>query len=448
MSLDGEEHVPAWAIFEDTTFLVKPQQWEIDDGILVPGHRFLPFHSFQLASPDLTLLMDNSEETSSKASAAENASFVSTPRRTLGVPLSRAVIFYTLFGQEALVPLIGMEDEMNARVDFQDAENALVRLSVFDMGDFYRNSAFVAGDYLECRTLDWEEGVFAGEHRRAADITPEVRDNWRRAMEGAFDTMFQFVGRPMDIPAQLQYAYLFGFSQDEDTLADPGGTIGELLEADNTLRFISTGTNSSAIWHSRETPDMQFDPETFTHVPEGITGDLGAILDDIGSSLTAGETEAFMRDALYHGHRKNHAVTRAFSGTQITCAHEEQEQALHRELDKLWRRVSRTYVPAEDALMGPIRSRFLALYEKQLHWIRSLDARKMHPADLPMESMHEVGEFFGMITATVELLNHPEGGDRESLEGINEQLPMLESAGEEILERAEEAVRAAMNRGT
>ncbi len=444
MSVDFEQYVPAWSYFQNATFLVKPQRWEVADGVLVPGHRFLPFHDFRLAAPDLTLLLAGGWDAPNGDDSSREIQFNRASRRTVAVPLSRAVIFYTLFGQEALFSLIGIEDESNAQVDFNDRENALVRLSVFDLGEFYRSSGFAEGDYLECRVLDWEEGLFSGLHRPAAEVSHRLREDWLTTMEDAFREMFDFFDGPMDIPTQLQYAYFLG---DESVLEQPGGTIGELLAADNDLQFAPFGTNSSTIWTAPKVPERPLDPEEFVVEPEGVIGDLEAILEDIGSSLSEGEIEAFMRDELYQGGSKAGAVDRAFSGAHLPFAHEEQEKAFKHELEKLWRRVSRNYVPDRDVSIGPLRSRLLALYEKQLHWIRSLDAREMRPGEIPMEPMQEVGKFFSMITAAIELLNHPDADDPESLAGITDQMPLLESAAVEILDRAEEAVRQVIDRG-
>ena len=39
----GKRYVPAAQIFTGAEFLVTPDGWEIEQGILVPGHRFAPF---------------------------------------------------------------------------------------------------------------------------------------------------------------------------------------------------------------------------------------------------------------------------------------------------------------------------------------------------------------------------------------------------------------------
>jgi hypothetical protein len=457
LSLDADLFTPTWLFFRDALCLVKPQKWEIDDGVLAPGHRLMPFHDPGLPPTRLQLVLeetgaagaaggadaagDSSEGDSSDGTSSEETSSEGglIPRRTVVAPLSRVVTYYSLFGQEALFPLLAMEDRNNAEIDAEDGRNVLVRLSVFDMGDYYHRVGFFEGDYLECRLLDWERGLFAARKRAAAEIPPRRRREWLRAMENAFQGVFEYFRGPTDIPSQLQYAY---YLSDAAILEQPGGTIGELLAADNDLQFARMGSVSSTIWDAPEIPEQAFLPEGVERPLEGVTGDLDEMLLDIGLSLSSGEIEAFMRDALFHGMKEEDAVIRAFQGAYIQFAHPEQEASFQAEIRLLWETVVADYVPAGDTVTGPIRSRLLDLYEMQLQFIRDLDARGVDPGKLPFGPMNDMLQFFRMMTNAIELLNHDAGDDGEELEKLASQLPELEVIARGMLEQAESAVEA------
>lgn len=440
LSLDAELFTPAWLFFRDAVCLVKPQQWEIDDGVLAPGHRLLPLYDLRVPPTKLQLVFDATErEPSTGRNDVHRSPDDLIPRRTVVAPLSRAATYYSLFGQESFFPLLGMEDRNNASIDPEDGRNALVRLSVFDLGDYYRRVGFQEGDRLECRLLDWERGLFAVRAKPAAEIPSRRREQWFAAMEEAFLRMFEHFGEPMDIPSQLLYAYFLG---DADVLKQPGATIGELLAADNDLQFARMGTVSSTIWTAPEAPQQAFLPGGVERPLEGVTGDLDEMLLDIGLSLTAGEVEAFMRDALFHGLSVEDAVGRAFRGAYVQFAGREQEDSFHAEIQDLWNVVAAGYVPATDAMIGPIRTRLLDLYEMQLTFIRDLDGRGVNPEDLPSAPMTDLLQFFGMVTNAIELLNHDAGDDEEELEKLASQLPELEMIGRELLEQAESAVES------
>lgn len=371
----------------------------------------------------------------------------SLPRRTIAVPLPDAASCFELFGQESFFPLLGAEDSANANVEPADGRDAIVRLSAFDMGDFYRNTGFSEGDYLRCRVLDWEEGVFSAERVSSEDVT-HCREHWFRKMEEAFKAAFEFFGHPMDIPSQLLSAHFF---LEYSALTNPGGTLGELLEAENDLQFVSRGINQSAIWNAPNPPDDI--PITFDHEVqpiEGVTGDLDEILVDTGSSLNAEEVEAFMRDALFHGRDREYAVRRAFQKSHLTFAHEAQASSFEEELETLWDTVSEEYVPARDATVGPIRRRLLDLFVEHMLWIRSLDERGADPACLPVAAMRDVLEFFNMISNAIILLNEElitaDGADSGELVKLAEQVPQLERVGSELLQMAEDAVRDSLPR--
>lgn len=423
---DQENYLPVRQLFRDASCLVKPQKWEIDSDVLAPGHRFIPLYSYLILPGEIQLHLGRKKGGG-------------LPRRTMALPFDRIFTYYTLFGWESILPLLAMEDEGNARVDLTDTENTLVRLSVFDMGDFYRRTGFAEGDYLRCRLLDWEQGTFLADHLPAADMDQERRDSFFAALEEAFEKVFADHGSPMDIPTQLLHAYFLG---DESIRTNPGGTIGEVLAGNNSLQFIRRGMNHSSIWNAPEPPDHPFAPPGYDSPHEGVTGDLAEMLSDIGSVVTVGELEGFMRDALFHGKSWDHALERAFAGSHASVTDEAQARSFSEELHELWDHVSESYVPAHDTVTGPIRSRLLALYEKQLAFIRGLDARGIDPADLPAEPMNEVVEFFGMVVKTVELLNHPVGDDQDELETLAGQIPRLEEIASEVLGNAKAMVDA------
>lgn len=448
VSLDAKIFTPTRLIFQDALCLARPQQWEIDDGVFAPGHRLLPFYDFRVLPTELQLRVaddtsaDNAGPDTTTTRLAAAAGFAT--RRTVVMPRTRAITYYSLFGYESIHALIGFEDQSNAAVDHGDELDALVRISVFDLGEFYRRTGFTEGDYLECRLLDWEAGIFSVTRRPAVEVTAQQRAAWSTELVKAFSGVFELFGGPMDIPTQLLYAY---YLSDAVVLEHPAGTIGELLAADdNDLQIVPRGTGSSSLWNAAEPQDQPLAPAGYDVPAEGVTGDLEEMLTDIGSSLTVGEIEGYMRDALFHGLTKTDAVGRAFAGAYLGFAHEAQAESFQDEIDALWDAVTARYVPARDARTGPLRARLLDLYDRQLAFIRGLDGRGLDPSQLPGGPLRDVAEFFSMITRTIEILNQEISGDedQDELDTLADQVPRLEEIGMEILAHAEEEVTAAL----
>ena len=195
LTVDNRIFVPAWSFFRHARALVRPQLWEIERGVLAPGHRLLPLYNPIILPTEIVVAPDQGPPLS---------------RKTVAVPASTAAIYYSLFGAEALDELLVLEDPSNAAVDPHSGQDALVRLSVFDLNDFYVHTAFREGDYLECCLQDWWRGTFTMTHRPAADISEADRNRWNTALTSAFDRMFDYFEEPSEIPDQLTYTWFFG----------------------------------------------------------------------------------------------------------------------------------------------------------------------------------------------------------------------------------------------
>lgn len=430
LSADGEMFTPAWSLFQNGHMLVRPQQWEIDGGILVSGHRLLPLYHPALLPSEITMSREDGTE---------------LPRRTVVVPFARATVYYSLFGAESLHQLIVLEDESNLEADFESSRDAVVRLSVWDVSDLYTRTGFREGDYFDCRLDDWWEGRFTMAYRPAAELSDAHRQRWNGTLGTAFDQMFDHFGEPVDIPKQLRYVWYFATALGGRSFLDyPAGTVGEFLAADNPVRITApwrtSGSLSSTLWFE-ESPQQQAPPSATTAPePEGIVGDLDEILTDIGSVLTEDELEAYMRDAVFNDRDLSSVIMRVFSGADLIFVDEEQQESFFDELDELWSQVVDEYDRSADEAVAPVRARFLALYDRQIRWIRDLDAQGIDPADLPEGPVRQVGEFFGMITGTIELLNRDLGGEEKGLHALNQQLDAIEETAVEILDEATRAV--------
>ncbi|MFP4426440.1 MAG: plasmid pRiA4b ORF-3 family protein [Spirochaetaceae bacterium] len=438
---DGRRYYPCWSLFEEGRVLIRPQAWEVDAGILIPGHRLMPLYDVGVPPSELEL-----------RPAPEEPEGVSGgfQRRVVTSPLSEVITYFTLFGLEMLEPLLALEDEANMDVDLAQSTDALVRLSACDLSDYYRRVGFREGDYLEARLESWSRGAFSLTHRPARTLSEERRSAWFRTLNSSFRAVIEHFEGPKDIPTQLIYAYFFATGREGSTfITDPGGTIGEFLAADKEFGIRRAGggggwdTPATTIWDESEMERGPNIAEAAGEDVNGVTGDLDEILNDIGSMLSEGEVEAYIRDALYQGGDIQSVIGRVFAGSHLPFADPEQAQSLHDELDSLWADVAGEYRPERDPA-APVRSRLLALYDKQLGWVRSLDDRGIDPTDLPENTVRGVGEFFSMITGALELLNQDVTDEGDQLRMLEGQLDTLEVATEEVLETAEEEVTAAV----
>ena len=126
---------PKESFLSGIPFRIKPSEFEIQEGILIPGHRFIPFQPFALAQKDLFYV-----------SAAE-------PLKTREIKLKakHMIIYFSLLDFERM-PIKNIEDILDDDSDlFVDA---------IDMRQFYKRHNFVFGDSIIADTNLDDPGVF------------------------------------------------------------------------------------------------------------------------------------------------------------------------------------------------------------------------------------------------------------------------------------------------
>ncbi|MFH1708858.1 MAG: hypothetical protein ABIF71_13215 [Planctomycetota bacterium] len=143
---EGDRYVPGVCFLHDIPLRIKPGPWEIERGILIPGHRTVPHLPFYL-SVDQVQLFDGGRLI---ATRRENHAF------------KEVEIYFTLLDVTA-VPL-----------EPGDAQGQMVRLRVWEMDASYRAWDFKEGDTLVLTPRDLREGAFDIRHENAAAMRAQA----------------------------------------------------------------------------------------------------------------------------------------------------------------------------------------------------------------------------------------------------------------------------------
>lgn len=431
---------PAPWFFRGGRLLIRPKSWEIEAGVLVPGHRFLPMYAPALFPVDISLWDKQGKALS---------------RRPISRQIRELVEFFSLFGIQYLTEMLAAEDEANVRISPDEGDRAVARVSAFDMAVFYSESNFQEGDWLDCRLQHWGQGEFDCRRLAKEDMSTQRQRDWTTRMAGGFHRAFQQLGARTDPQEQIAHAYFFA---GRTAVTKPGASLGELVSnPDIPVYIVPAGSGKTALWESHEPPETdEFTEEEIrdaaSRVPEGVTGGLNEILEDIGLMISAEEIEAFMRDALYRGRDLESALSRCLPGVPLSFAHAEQETVFYAQLQERWKHVLHAYDAVTDKQFGPLRARIIDQYASYLDWIRGLDARDVDPTSIPREPAEQLSSFFGMLGQLLEALNGAsdtgaEKGEQEELAGLYEQLESIEETAQALLEDAEAALNAATDSG-
>ena len=247
--LDGSDDGFARTFYGDTFYILdrylkglvfrcKPRPFELEDGILVPGARFEPYHSPELFADDLEL--------SSDCGKIQTKDYLASYEKVEDL--------YYLLGPGGTIDMFYAEkqDNTDAIMEAGGLKGSL-RLSqtVFDFAQFYKEHNVRNGDILKFTLDSYMNGTIRVEHeprpdaprrdsapRRdgapnrsaptpppAAGGTPAVTGDaptaketqeWIRKFEKYLGKVCRDYKDSFDIPSQILYAYIYGEDEGND----------------------------------------------------------------------------------------------------------------------------------------------------------------------------------------------------------------------------------------
>ncbi len=411
--------------FHAGKFLVSPTADEIRDGILFPGHRFMPFVSRDVFPAACRLKLPGKKTVTCKCKAVSRQ-------------LNDILIYFSMFGVNGILEYLLTDHESNSRSLSQGPESKIpVEVTVFNMKTVYKQFAFQPGDALLLTVDDWTDGCFSVAHVPHSDLEAREfqRKVWCRNLDKALLEVFDSHRGTMDIDEQLAQAF---FASSEPLLESPQIHIGGYLAASEAVEMAATPTGT-VLWRKGESPveELFSDYEPADNEMVGRRDSLAAILNDVGLSLSESEIDAYMRDELFSGKGDPDAVLeRCLRGRGfLDYADEAQEKAFMRFYRKLWQHVKKTYIPTEDGVKGPLRAHALSIIDKHLRWMRNCDQAGLMPADLPSQETLELAVKSGVLSNLIEALR-PDDTDLDYLDVLPGLLLEIESDVDSLIASA------------
>ncbi|MCL2444208.1 MAG: plasmid pRiA4b ORF-3 family protein, partial [Treponema sp.] len=238
---DKRRWVSRRTCFEPAVFTITPTRLELLNGILIPGHRCIPF-----ANP---LTMPHRYKFFWKGAPV--------PITTTEAPPEDLYPYYSIYGEEFAPQYIARDNPKNEEAFNADPYDDPPEVSIhtFDMRVIYRESAFVPGDRFTVRTIDWKECLF--------DIEKAGKDNWSRddlnkwleAAETGFENSFALLGPGASTEEQIAFAYWFGGNRMREV---PAYSLEEFLfEKTNRVDTVPYGIETRFWFAGKDIPDSK-----------------------------------------------------------------------------------------------------------------------------------------------------------------------------------------------
>jgi hypothetical protein len=428
-----ETFTPRHSYFKNARFMVSPKPKEIAQGILIPGHRFIPFLSPEVKPWDCTLLTPEGTPLACK---------------TISQKLADLTIHYTLFGIENMENMLVLDQESNAEalIDKESTHKAWVTLTVFDFADLYRMWRFTPEDSIIFEVQDWLKGIYILEYvskeKRRELITRS--EWWIEKLEKAFLQTFDIFGLKIPMEEQIAYAYFYG---GKEILQEPPIHLGGILEVSDQVHIIPFGIQTR-LWHETEFNLAQLS----AHIADfSKKKGFDAFLESVYAPCSEIEVEAFIQDEMYRhkglvteegGDASFNAVIKRIFGDDIAFFTDGQREELSRYFQKLWKKNAQSYNYFKDQTTGKVRGVLLEIFESYYDWVRTLNAIEIIPAEIPIQMMTGVSQAHNTLIDYLWLLDNSEVEDEKAICSLFNVLPAVNTTLESLKERVLDQITA------
>ncbi|MCP5051700.1 MAG: hypothetical protein GY940_31330 [bacterium] len=230
---DGDRFHPKALFLSDIPIRIMPTEYEIQEGILIPGHRLLPFHAEGLLADEISFTTTG--KTGKKGEIKT---------QTISMKMPDLHVYFSLMDLQK-IPILNIEDILD--------DNADLNVQVCRMKTFYKSHKFQFGDSLILRAVNFNEGVFSIEYDSYENY--EARIFEIEKMDRAFIKVLNgVIKRELFFPnveKQLLYTY-YTLKQDRDYKWEiPGTALGPLLAKTGDIVF-SALPNGRTVFHFRD----------------------------------------------------------------------------------------------------------------------------------------------------------------------------------------------------
>jgi hypothetical protein len=139
------EYFSRSGFFNKFKFRVIPTDYEIESGMLIPGHRFLPFYRPELIPSEIVLI--------------DVYSGKQLKSRKISERIEDLYKYHYLFGADSIIDNFVAEEPSNKDIIGKNPRSK-INIWVFDFENFYKRPEFLANKTLIAQVDDWETGTY------------------------------------------------------------------------------------------------------------------------------------------------------------------------------------------------------------------------------------------------------------------------------------------------
>ena len=402
---DNQYWVSRRGCFEPAEFVITPSRLELLNGILIPGHRCVPF-----ANP---LTLPHRYKFFWKGSPV--------PETTTEAAPEELYPYYSLYSEEFAPQYIARDNPKNEEAFNADPyeDPPEVSIHTLDMRVIYRETGFIPGDRFIVRTLDWKECRF--ELRKAnKDSWSHIElEKWLEAAESGFQDSFALLGPGASMEEQFAFAYWFGGKRMREV---PAFSLEEFLyEKTNRIDIVPYGIESRCWLSGKEIPDSKF-LQSFSVPPDRTF--IEELFFRKNIPISEYVILSYIKDALYRSEKNVEQVITRLVPPVIRLDDDEFDILTDYIVDSL-EDFSQSYSVFLDRKSGPLRQRVAELHTAVIELSARLQKGEIEMAWLPRHTFIVLSQIQGHACALLEDLAFDESPPESDIIAMDNSLDSM-----------------------
>jgi hypothetical protein len=408
------------ALFEKGRFVIQPTKSELQNGVLIPGHRCVPFANPAL-SPSKYEFYFNDKPCPASSSEGDPEDFYP---------------YYIIFGEEYAPHYIAGDNKENENAFTLDPveEPDEVSIRTFDLRALFRELQFTPGDCFVASIRDWKKGHFNLEFVKKGTWGENALLEWQKAAEKGFAESFEKIGAGYSCEEQIAWAYFYG---GEKMRSVPSYSLEDFLyQKTEKIETVPFGIESRYWFAGKDILDFDGLKGTMS---QGELTPIEEVLARNGIPISEFALQSFVRDALYRRDLDIGALLRRVIPPSIRIDRWSLEFIAQYTIN-IMTEFAESYSIFKDKTMGPLRQRTAELQTAVIDISARLTKSLIDKAWLPMHTFIVLSQIQTHSAALLEDLDVDDELPESELGMMDASLDSMLETYEDVKEMIEDAL--------
>jgi len=383
--------VPRSSYFSEGKVLIKPTEEELERGILIPGHRFLPLYDNSIHPKQIEV----------------RAGRKKLKRTMISHTLQGLGIYYSIFGIQEILGLIAVESEENpTAITEKDNIKSLLRISAFDMKQLYREWEIGPGDYLVAQVENWQKGNFSLSASPKGPISDKKRQEWVTDLDEGFAALFSEIPWPLPPEEELARAV---FRAGRSCIEQPALNIGGYL-AESSLVDLVQLEGDSYLWEKNREIEPHNVAKAGTVESRLRDSYLEELLAHYELPVPMPYTEACIRQNIEDNKDLSRLLYNIFTGVDLEMLSRQEWYHLVKAIENYEKRISKEIESRPpDKKLAYERDKYILLYQNIIEWYLKVENQFDDIESLEIGILQEIQDTAFECVDVLHILNTSSG---------------------------------------